>query len=882
MKKELRTKRSNFFLATLIVTCCALIASVLSACKPDENEPAAQSGDEVGVYYFDDDQNREFLLTLSEGLKFTFVADEDVKIGSYSLKDGTLTLTDDEWSQTATVKDEVITMSYNNVSMRFLRKIYYSVEFDTDGGSTVATEKVLNGKTVAKPESDPSKPGYVFLGWYADEAYTSPYIFGAQPVNADVKIYARWAQQSEDGVEYTISYDLGYEGAEIADAVTIGGKLYNSAVPVREGYTFGGWWISMENQSDRLTYSFEEPSADGNDGTVFTADTTLFAVWNADDSDYETDVPAVDVTAKAISWEPNGAARYKVNVTAPDGTSVYAQETASTTVAISFDQTGAYKVEVTSLNAGGTQISETAVRYFVNNGLDRVTGLKVIEPGILVYNAVPGAEKYLITIDCGNDAHNHKAFDNGTSLYYNFSNCDMQEGGIIFTVEAVAKNYASSKATIAYERNLDKVENLAVNNDIVTWDAADGANYYVVKVGDKTYNVFGTEYSLKQLSAGKYDISVTPVAKGFNSPDAATLSVEKATPALPADIRLTDTTLSWTAAEDGAEYEIIINGQTLKVEADQLSYDLDLIEALTWTNGAEYKLQLKVIKGQSSVLSDEFSFLYNELEPTLVYEGGKLSWKAVGGATEYDVQINGETYATITDGSNYCNISSLATKGINTLSVRFRTSNYTSEWVSTEVYAHSVTFNSGDGESETIYKAVGDEIIPPEAAAVTGYDFAAWYNTPNGPESNGALFDAPFFANSGELVLYAYYTPKAYTVQFNEAEGLTTGKVYYGEHFTFEVPAAPNETTAFGGWYSAPYGAGVAYTDAHGNSLAPWNIAQDGVQIYAFWVDAVLTYNAIGSNYAVSQGARINLVESVTIPAQYNNIVCPSSPTATQ
>lgn len=872
MKKELRTKRSNFFLATLIVTCCALIASVLSACKPDENEPAAQSGDEVGVYYFDDDQNREFLLTLSEGLKFTFVADEDVKIGSYSLKDGTLTLTDDEWSQTATVKDEVITMSYNNVSMRFLRKIYYSVEFDTDGGSTVATEKVLNGKTVAKPESDPSKPGYVFLGWYADEAYTSPYIFGAQPVNADVKIYARWAQQSEDGVEYTISYDLGYEGAEIADAVTIGGKLYNSAVPVREGYTFGGWWISMENQSDRLTYSFEEPSADGNDGTVFTADTTLFAVWNADDSDYETDVPAVDVTAKAISWEPNGAARYKVNVTAPDGTSVYAQETASTTVAISFDQTGAYKVEVTSLNAGGTQISETAVRYFVNNGLDRVTGLKVIEPGILVYNAVPGAEKYLITIDCGNDAHNHKAFDNGTSLYYNFSNCDMQEGGIIFTVEAVAKNYASSKATIAYERNLDKVENLAVNNDIVTWDAADGANYYVVKVGDKTYNVFGTEYSLKQLSAGKYDISVTPVAKGFNSPDAATLSVEKATPALPADIRLTDTTLSWTAAEDGAEYEIIINGQTLKVEADQLSYDLDLIEALTWTNGAEYKLQLKVIKGQASVLSDEFSFLYNELEPTLVYEGGKLSWKAVGGATEYDVQINGETYATITDGSNYCNISSLATKGINTLSVRFRTSNYTSEWVSTEVYAHSVTFNSGDGESETIYKAVGDEIIPPEAAAVTGYDFAAWYNTPNGPESNGALFDAPFFANSGELVLYAYYTPKAYTVQFNEAEGLTTGKVYYGEHFTFEVPAAPNETTAFGGWYSAPYGAGVAYTDAHGNSLAPWNIAQDGVQIYAFWVDAVLTYNAIGSNYAVSQGARINLVESVTIPAQYNNI----------
>ena len=871
MEKENRKKRSTFFLAALIITCCALIASVFAACKPDEPEPTPQpqSGDEVGTYYFDDDQNREFLLTLSEGLQFTFVTDTDVKNGSYSLANGTLTLTDEDWSQTATYSNEVITMSYNNVSMRFLRKTYYSVEFNTDGGSSVAAEKVLNGKTIEKPESDPIKPGYVFLGWYTDRNYTTPYIFGAQPVSDNVTIYARWAAQSIDGVEYTISYDLGYAGAEIADATTIGGKLYNSAVPTREGYSFGGWWISMENEAGRLTYRFEEPAANGTGGTVFTADTTLFAVWNADDSDYEADVPAVNVTAQSISWEPNGAARYNVKVTAPDGTSAYDQSTSSTTVAITFSQTGAYKVEVTSLNAGGTQISETAVRYYVNNGLDRVTGLKVIEPGILVYNAVPNADKYLITIDCGNDKHNHTSFDNGKSLYYNFSNCDMQKGGIVFTVEAVSKNYASSKATIAYERNLEKAEDIKVTNDLVTWTAVDGANYYIIKIGDKTYNVFGTEYSLKQLAAGKYNISVKPVAKGFNSPDEAALSYDKTTAALPADIRLADTTLSWTAAEDGATYQILVNDKTLNVPAGQLYYDLT--DNLTWTDGAEYSLQLKVTKGSATALSDTFSFVYNALEPTLTYEGGILSWKAVASATSYEVQLNGETIATVTDGSNYVKINSLGNEGLNTLRVCFIGNGGRSDWATTEVYAHAITFNS-DGETETLYKAIGDEIVPPEAAAVSGYDFDAWYNTPNGPESNGAKFDSPFFTESSELVLYAYYTPKAYTVQFLEAQGLTNGTVYYGENFKFEVPVTDDVTTAFGGWYSAPYGAGIAYTDANGNSLAPWNIAQDGIKVYAFWVNQVLTYTAIGSNYAVSQGARINLVESVTIPEKYNNI----------
>ena len=60
---------------------------------------------------------------------------------------------------------------------------------------------------------------------------------------------------------------------------TVGGKLYGAPVPAaREGYTFAGWWVSMSNTADEITFRFEEPTGK-TAGTLFTADTTLFALW---------------------------------------------------------------------------------------------------------------------------------------------------------------------------------------------------------------------------------------------------------------------------------------------------------------------------------------------------------------------------------------------------------------------------------------------------------------------------------------------------------------------------------------------------------------------------------------------------------------------------
>ena len=869
MNKASQKRRFGILFAAVGMVCCIFAAAMLTACN---NQPAAQSGDEVGVYYYDDtDRNTQSLITLGQGCTFTLVLDDEATSGTYSLEGETLTLTQtDGQALTAALANDVITLTHENVQMRFLKKLYYTVTFETAGGSDMDAVSVLNGKALAKPVSDPTRTGYVFLGWYTDTEYTSPYLFGAQPISADLTLYARWAETTPGEPEYTVSYDLGYDGEELADSTTIGGRLYLPATPAaREGYRFVGWWVSMENDPERLSYRFEEPSS-SSEGTLFDADTTLFAVWQAEDAEYA--APAVSVTQQAISWESVGSAAYLISVTAPDGTALYTnQRTTSTTFPVTFDASGAYRVEVTAVNAGGSAVSDTTVRYYVNHALARVSGLRVIEPSVLVFDGVENAEKYLITIDCGDKAHAHTAFDNGTSLYYNFSNCEMQTGGIRFTVEAVADGYASSKATFVFERNLAAVENLTAENDIVTWDSVPGATSYRVQIGEDIYTVFKPQFSLKNLTSGAYTVSVTPVAKGFNSPAAAQLTYEKTTPALPADLSLIGMTLSWTQTETDATYFLVVNGNEIAVDAGTASYDLT--DLFTWADGTDYSLQLKVVKGTASALSDVFAFRYNALDPTVVYDGGILSWKPVAGAQKYEIRFNGDDASLIAveNGIAEYEIASLAKAGLNTIEVRFVRDGYTSEWASVSVYAHAVTFDSRGGSAvEPVYKAIGDRVVLPEPTSKTGYEFVAWYSTPNGPESNGAAYTDEFFVSSGELVLYAYYQPKAYTIHYSGADGLTTDTVRYGEDFTLAVPQTDDATRAFGGWYSSPYGGGIAYTDAYGNSVSPWDIAEDGITVYAFWVDGVLSYTAVGNGYAVSAGARINLVASVTVPSAYN------------
>lgn len=68
---------------------------------------------------------------------------------------------------------------------------YYTVTFDTDGGSSVPNQSVRSGAKATKP-ADPTKASYTFAGWYKEDTFTTAFNFDTDTIAADTTIYAKF------------------------------------------------------------------------------------------------------------------------------------------------------------------------------------------------------------------------------------------------------------------------------------------------------------------------------------------------------------------------------------------------------------------------------------------------------------------------------------------------------------------------------------------------------------------------------------------------------------------------------------------------------------------------------------------------------------------
>lgn len=876
---------SSIALILVLTMIVALVASCGDKKKPEQTTTPTQTVEwpNAGVYYFDAGANED-TLTLSVGGSFALIVKGESFSGTYTQSGETLTLdfaAEDKANATATVADGVITLTYEGATMRMLRKVTYTVSFETNGGNAITPVTVLNGKSAAKPTTDPVKENFLFVGWYADSALTTPYNFEA-PVTANTTVYARWVAATVSGVEYNVILDLNYENASALEAKTMGGKLIALPTPEREGYTFKGWWFSAEMDGSKLSYQYK-------DGMSFDANTTLYALWEAKTEGTKLQAPIVNVEAGSLSWNAvTGARSYAVKVIGPDGQALIDETTASTTINVPFADyaAGDYVISVTALANSGEADNAETIRYYTNKALRTVSIFEVID-SMLVFNTVENAEKYYITVVCGNPDHDHVMFDNGNSRTFNFANCEMTEEGIKFTVTAVAEGYASStSAEFVYKRTLPAVGGLIFDDatQTLSWNEVANAAYYMVSVkcGNAAHNHdfvnvgSTTSISLKECAPceGGIQVKILPVTAGYISPAATEYTFNKANLSTPSDLRFLGTTVTWSAVEGAEKYEIRINGTVYEVT--ETSYDLAAL--LDWNEGSVYAVEVRALGTSESLWSTVINARYQELSAILSYNKSTLTWSHVVGATSYEVQVNDGEILSVTNGANFAQIA-LNRAGINTLKVRFADGANRSEWVSMDVYAHTVIFDTrGGSEIAVQYKAVGDLIELPETEKV-GYTFQAWYNLPGGPESNGKIYTDELFSESGSIVLYAYYTPDKFVVEYDFGTGgtgdKTSDEVSFDRNYQLTVPTAGNEASAFGGWFSAPYGMGKQYTDAKGNSLAPWT-SLEGTTLYAFWIDETLSFSLTRVNgkdaYIVTQGPRIALVDEVTIPATYKGL----------
>ena len=86
------------------------------------------------------------------------------------------------------------------------------VSFDTNGAGTIESQ-ILLGSNYAKEPETPSKEGYVFSGWYTDQACTIPYRFN-QKLTADTTLYAGWKKP-----------DQGTQGGAVMNPETTQNKI---------------------------------------------------------------------------------------------------------------------------------------------------------------------------------------------------------------------------------------------------------------------------------------------------------------------------------------------------------------------------------------------------------------------------------------------------------------------------------------------------------------------------------------------------------------------------------------------------------------------------------------------------------------------------------
>ena len=154
---------------------------------------------------------------------------------------------------------------------------YYTVTFDSNGGSAVTAQSIEAGQKATKP-TDPTKDGYDFKGWTLSG---SAYDFNTA-VNGNITLLATWEQKQVVPTTYTVSFAANGGTGRMADVTGIYGEytLPENGFTAPDGKQFKAW------------------SVDGNEKAVgdkitVTADTTVTAVWETVPAGHTCDIKPV-------------------------------------------------------------------------------------------------------------------------------------------------------------------------------------------------------------------------------------------------------------------------------------------------------------------------------------------------------------------------------------------------------------------------------------------------------------------------------------------------------------------------------------------------------------------------------------------------------------
>lgn len=141
----------------------------------------------------------------------------------------------------------------------------FTLTYVSNGGTKYAAETYKEGTEVAIDKA-PTREGYIFKGWYSDEALTQA--VSMVTMDSDKTVYAKWEKEIKN---FTLTY-VSNGGTEFdPETYKEGTEVPLSKIPTRAGFSFLGWYADAA-----LTQLVTKATMD--------SDKTVYAGWKEDET----------------------------------------------------------------------------------------------------------------------------------------------------------------------------------------------------------------------------------------------------------------------------------------------------------------------------------------------------------------------------------------------------------------------------------------------------------------------------------------------------------------------------------------------------------------------------------------------------------------------
>ena len=810
-------------------------------------------------------------------------------------------------SGTAQAAGSTFSMPANNVTLYAQwTAVNYNVSYNINassgqsGSQTDATNYNLNSTVTVLNAGTMAVTNYRFAGWntMADGSGTD-YIAGStflMPAS-NVTLYAKWVLST---VKLTYDANGGF-GAPPADTHSAGTAINLSAtVPTRPGYTFGGWNLAANGSGTNYASnaSYTVPASDtvlyakwtavnytlfyntngGSNGpanllnqivnTIITLSNTIptwigytFLGWNTAANGSGTDyipggtltMPSNDVTLYAkwqgnaftLTYDGNNGGNISPN-SEPRTAGTTANISASLPVRAGYTFTGWN----TAANGSGTSYTansaltmpganltlyaqwtavNSGVSYDPNGGTGAPTGTNAtIGQTVTVSNGVPTRTGYTFT------GWNTAA--NGSGTPYSAGNTfTMGAGSIVFYAQWTATAY-----TVDYDANGGS-------------GAPGSANY--------SYGATATVSATVPTQLGYDFLGWNTALNGSGTSYAAA-----ATFTMPAN----NVTLyaQWSLSTYTVYYNANGGSGTINPQSGRYNASITLTNSMPTRSGFTFSGWNTNADGSGTAYTSGGAFtipgsntiLYAQwtaITYTLTYDGnsgtgapaavtGKISGEVVPLSatqpTRTGYYFTGWNTASNGSGSNFASSANFTMPAANT--TLFAT------WV---LNTYNVSYNANGGSgAPTSQTTDGSGNVTTSNTTPTrpGYTFNGWNTAPAG----GGTSRAPgsTWAPSGNMVLYAQWTPNTITIHYNINTGTgstpadTTGT--YGNTVVLAGIGGFSKTNSvFVSWNTRADGTGISYQNDEPNYQLP----DSDITLYAIWAgnNFAIDYRANGGNY---------------------------------